>query len=399
MFLNKWWGLFARSRSHQHPAKSGGTIRFRPQAEALEDRTAPAHLSTDNFLFTPINLDVAHGSGIAIHIHPHVTIFIDGQQQEIPANIGVNVSADTVLPVHTHDNTGTLHVESTDATREFHLQDLFAVWGQTFSSTKILGHAATVSMTVDGQPSTAFGDLILQDDQQIVIQAQTVTTPPPEQLPEPPSGLTPTQAYVNQLYRDLFGRNADPAGLEVHSTGLDQGRFDRSQLVMFLQNSLEYRVKLAEGLYQHILGRSVDPIGLNLVLAFMARGGTVHQVEAALYGSEEYFVQRGGGNNAGFLQALYRDLLGREIDPSGAQSWGEWLARGATREWVVLTIMGHPEPITNEVQSLYGQFLDRQPDASGQGSFATLLQPVFTKELAMMVMLASDEFFQKANGG
>jgi hypothetical protein len=118
-------------------------------------------------LFTPI----PDGTPLAEHIHPHLTIIIDGQRQTVPALIGMEPNG--WLPLHTHDNSGTIHVESTRL-YDFNLGDFFAIWGQPFSNKNILGHPASrtqrIVMTVDGRPSRAFGSVLLQDGQQIVIQ-------------------------------------------------------------------------------------------------------------------------------------------------------------------------------------------------------------------------------------
>ena len=44
------------------------------------------------------------------HIHPQLTIVINGQQQVIPANTGITEAC--MNSIHTHDATGKLHVES-----------------------------------------------------------------------------------------------------------------------------------------------------------------------------------------------------------------------------------------------------------------------------------------------
>src|SRR5947209_1562386 len=89
------------------------TIRKAPRRvhlalETLEDRTLLSGTSgpLDSFLLTP----VADATPIAMHIHPHLTILINGQDQVIPAGIGVEASGD--LPMHTHDDSGTIHIES-----------------------------------------------------------------------------------------------------------------------------------------------------------------------------------------------------------------------------------------------------------------------------------------------
>ena len=43
-------------------------------------------------------------------------------------------------------------------------------------------------------------------------------------------------------------------------------------------------------------------------------------VESALLGSQEYRDGHGGSDPA-FLSALYQDVLGRPIDPSGSATW------------------------------------------------------------------------------
>jgi hypothetical protein len=43
------------------------------------------------------------------HIHPVLKIVVDGKETPIPANIGLSAGCEKVL--HTHDRTGTIHVE------------------------------------------------------------------------------------------------------------------------------------------------------------------------------------------------------------------------------------------------------------------------------------------------
>jgi hypothetical protein len=52
---------------------------------------------------------------------------------------------------------------------------------------------------------------------------------------------------------------------------------------------------------------------------FLAQGGTQLRLEANIVGSDEYFITRGGGTVNGYLQTLYQDVLNRPIDPIGLQ--------------------------------------------------------------------------------
>jgi hypothetical protein len=84
------------------------------------------------FLFTP----VSDSAPLAEQIHPFLTIVINGQQQTIPAEIGIEASGN--LPIHTHDSSGIIHIESTKVL-PFRLRDFFTIWGQPFSKKNILG--------------------------------------------------------------------------------------------------------------------------------------------------------------------------------------------------------------------------------------------------------------------
>ena len=129
---------------------------------------------------------------IVMHNHAKLTIKIEGKTVTIPANIGIDPklykdhSLDTygmkmpnmpsmpvMAPTHTHDTTGTIHIESTEI-RDFTLEDFFNVWGVTFNSTCIMDKCndgtKTVKMFVDGQPNTEFRNHILKDGEQISIE-------------------------------------------------------------------------------------------------------------------------------------------------------------------------------------------------------------------------------------
>ena len=121
-----------------------------------------------------------------IHWHPKLSIYIKGQKQEIPADIGIGKqyasskwydSMMSMTDFHTHDNSGTLHWEVMDGpvTRDHvTLKAFFDVWGKPFSSTQILdaknGPNGTVRMTVNGQQNTEFENYQVKDKDDIVIR-------------------------------------------------------------------------------------------------------------------------------------------------------------------------------------------------------------------------------------
>ncbi|MEE9181614.1 MAG: hypothetical protein V3U33_03495 [candidate division NC10 bacterium] len=102
------------------------------------------------------------------HIHPTLAIIVNGESLTIPGGIGI--SGTIVGSIHTHSGDGIIHVESREART---LGDFFAVWGQPFGSDRVLSYVVDernrLTMTVNGQPSSSFGRLVLEDDQAIVI--------------------------------------------------------------------------------------------------------------------------------------------------------------------------------------------------------------------------------------
>ena len=65
-------------------------------------------------------------------------------------------------------------------------------------------------------------------------------------------------------------------------------------------------------------------------------------IHAMLLTSDEYYAIH-GANPLGYVQGLYQDLLGRDVDPAGAYYWVGQLLNGASRGAVALAITGSPE--------------------------------------------------------
>ena len=128
--------------------------------------------------------DIVSQSGI--HWHPQLAIYIKGQKQEIPANIGIGKqyasskwydSMMSMTDFHTHDASGELHWEVMEGpvTKDHvTLKAFFEVWGKTFNSNQILdtknGPDGTTKMFVNGQPNTEFENYQVKDKDRIEIR-------------------------------------------------------------------------------------------------------------------------------------------------------------------------------------------------------------------------------------
>ena len=90
----------------------------------------------------------------------------------VPKNTGIR--SDCLFWLHTHDDTGLLHIEAPD-NRGFTLGQFFAVWGQPLSATQLLSSTVDAShkitATVNGTPFTGDPATIpLADHETIVLQ-------------------------------------------------------------------------------------------------------------------------------------------------------------------------------------------------------------------------------------
>jgi len=81
--------------------------------------------------------------GQLYHWHTQLNIFSGATKVVIPPNIGLTPFC--IEPVHTHDTTGTIHIES-DVNRLYSVGDFFAVWGKPFGSpTQMLVNSSPVT--------------------------------------------------------------------------------------------------------------------------------------------------------------------------------------------------------------------------------------------------------------
>jgi len=108
------------------------------------------------------------------HIHPELSIFVNGTEAPIPLNLGVKPTGMTAI--HTHDEKGVIHVEA-PIKKDFTLGDFFAVWGKDFSRTKLLDNEVTenteIVVTVNGQKVDTYENTLLRDKDKIVISYQS----------------------------------------------------------------------------------------------------------------------------------------------------------------------------------------------------------------------------------
>jgi hypothetical protein len=129
-----------------------------------------------------LGLPALSAEGTALHVHQHLDVFVDGQRTLVPAYIGIQQRF--LSPIHTHDPSGIIHVES-PTMRRFTLGEVFGVWGVRFTPDCLGGYVAgggkqlrvyVNGARVPGDP----GKLILAAHQEIAVTYGTQA-----ELPKP----------------------------------------------------------------------------------------------------------------------------------------------------------------------------------------------------------------------
>jgi Ca2+-binding RTX toxin-like protein len=211
----------------------------------------------------------------------------------------------------------------------------------------------------------------------------TITNPP----------LTADERFISHLYADLLGRPVEDEALPYWSDFMNQN--GHTVVAAAVQDSDEYQVAVVQGLYQTILRRPAEQAGLEAWIAFLRAGGTTAQLNALLYGSTEYFQNRGEGNNAGFAAALYEDVLGRFIDPQ-TEAWATAaLVEGMTSNQLAALVLNSEEAGVQQVEGQYQRFLSREADGGGLAWALALLKRDRGAEQLLTALADSVEYFAR----
>lgn len=200
--------------------------------------------------------------------------------------------------------------------------------------------------------------------------------------------------YVEYVYRDLFGRKPDDGDLASWTTALDAGE-SRTTIVNAMTSRSDYRERLIRATYSHYLGRLPDSDGVRAWLDAMDSGSTVPQLESGLLASTEYFIQA-GSTATGWATRLNQDVLGRRPDANETAEWTASLGHGSTRRSVAMELLLSTDHLTTVVDGYYRDLLHRDIDPTGQLTWTTALQVGERDETVVSGILASDEYWSHA---
>jgi hypothetical protein len=118
----------------------------------------------------------SHSTDIS-HTHSYLTIVVNGAEQYIPNNVGIADSEcpDGMRGIHTHDDTGKLHIE-TPSQISAPIGAFFNIWGEVFNSEQILDNKVDsnheIVMFVNGEINQDFENYEMLNNDEIEIHYQ-----------------------------------------------------------------------------------------------------------------------------------------------------------------------------------------------------------------------------------
>ena len=120
------------------------------------------------------------------HVHALLSVYVDGEQVAVPANIGIDARDRIESPLHTHTPDGVIHVEA-DEPGSFTLQDVFFIWGVEFAADRLgaytPGGGRELYVYVNGEPVEDPAAYDIQQGDNIVVaygEPGSFPTEPPD---------------------------------------------------------------------------------------------------------------------------------------------------------------------------------------------------------------------------
>ena len=159
-------------------------------------------------------------------------------------------------------------------------------------------------------------------------------------------------ASISALYQSVLGRTADPVGLAAAIAAVDAG-IPLAAIAVTLALSPEAQSDIG-GLYQEALGRPADPVGLDAAITYLAYGGSMAAIQSILGHSAEAGAA---------INEIYENVLGRSADAAAYALYQNDLTTGTTLQGV-RALVANTQEAQNDISAVYQTVLDRAPTAA-----------------------------------
>jgi hypothetical protein len=167
---------------------SSGSAKPSPQVPAGNATTAPAPAAGGSGATAPAGtwglapdmsaaarkagLPMLGQEMLQVHYHAHLDVIVDEKKVTVPAQIGIDMTQQTITALHTHDTSGILHIEA-GKDEPFTLGQAFTEWGQPLTATQVgpvtLGTDKALHVFVNGKEVTDPASYVLKAHDEIAV--------------------------------------------------------------------------------------------------------------------------------------------------------------------------------------------------------------------------------------
>ena len=88
---------------------------------------------------TASGLPALPGERLEFHVHAHVDVFVNGQAAPVAPLIGIDTQSRVISPLHTHDESGVVHIENS-VPADFTVGQFFTEWAVRLTSDCVGGY-------------------------------------------------------------------------------------------------------------------------------------------------------------------------------------------------------------------------------------------------------------------
>ncbi len=181
------------------------------------------------------------------------------------------------------------------------------------------------------------------------------------------------EAFVTQQYQDFLGRTPDAAGLAfwTNQTASDKGNVTNT-IVQFMRSPEFAPRRPVARLYLAYFGRDPEAGGFDYWTGLLASGQvSLESISQEFSKSQEFINTYGALSNAGFVDLVYLNVLGRAGEAEGVAYWNGQLDGGLNRGTMMTLFSESAENLNTtsaevDVIVTYRGMLNRIPDETGK---------------------------------
>ncbi|MEX2558743.1 MAG: DUF4214 domain-containing protein, partial [Pirellulales bacterium] len=195
--------------------------------------------------------------------------------------------------------------------------------------------------------------------------------------------------WIITLYTNILGRAPSLEEWNNWVKAVNRGVTFKQVAEAFMY-SRERRGQIIDGLYRQYLGRAADNAGIDFWIGVWNANGGPEHVQAGIIGSREFY-RFSGNTDAGWVKALYKNVLGREVDEAGLKHWVKYI-RSHSKQSVVLGFVTSDEYRLDMVQCWFHEYLGRTLDQGGAQYWLQQMKRGVTQESIQIGICSSAEY-------